>query len=300
MLNLKHITFNLRFSGLKGKCFKLRNDFLPQNGSTNFMKTTILHITILFISTLTFGQTQILKNYDFNEGGYYILGTYSESDRNGLRDSIGEFYTNDTSFLNQIKADWVFSIPGKKYACGYHYDISICKYGLILESFSINLNCDEIVTDKGYFYFHSDKLRKYYGRFKKPYRKRNDFDNIEKARAYRDSILNDNNLIMTPSPNWTTYEGTFQFEYECKEGSKDCNFENTKRTLGQITKIIKEKYPNENFEIYEMGGSLMTITVEVKCNRTLSDKFDLFIRDSESYFGKFKPYRLDLTTYWKR
>jgi hypothetical protein len=244
------------------------------------------------------GQTQILKDYDFNEGGYYILGTYSESDRSGLRDSIGEFYTNDTSILNQIKSDWVFSIPGKKYACGYHYNVFVCKNGVVLESFRINLNCDEIVTDEGYFYFHSDKLRKYYGIFKKPYRKSEDFENINSAREYRDSILKNENLIMTPTPRWTKFEGEFDFTYKCDENKKTC-FEKEDSLKVVIENKIRKTYPDEEFELSDRGGSWTTIDQIVYCNKSLSDKFDLFYRD-DGYFGEWRPFRLSLTTYWIR
>ena len=263
------------------------------------MKRLILQITFLLLVVTTFGQTQLLKAYDFDKGGYYLLGTFSESDENSLQDSLGEFYTDDISILNQFKKEWTFTEPGKKYACGYHYNIYICKDGLALESFSINLNCNEIVSDKGYFYFDSQKLRMFYGKLKKPIRKRKSFAEFKEARTYRDSILHNEKLIMSPTPNWAKYEGTFQFEYECEDGSKDCNYEYRERTLKKIEQEISKEYPNEKFEIYEMGDSLMTITVEVKCNKTLADKFALFKRDKESYFGKFKPYRLGLTTYWK-
>src|SRR5687767_9322662 len=94
--------------------------------------------------TYSFGQTELLKKYNFDEGGYYILGVRSESDRNALADSLGEFYTDDIKILNAIKKEWVFKKPSPKFACGYHYEVIVCKNGVGLESFSINLNCDEI------------------------------------------------------------------------------------------------------------------------------------------------------------
>ncbi|PCJ67757.1 MAG: hypothetical protein COA58_01075 [Bacteroidetes bacterium] len=242
----------------------------------------------------------MFKDYNFEQGGYSILGTFSRSDRNSLQDSLGEFYTDEIAILNQFKAEWTFSIPGKKFACGYHYRVFLCKNGSILKEIRINLNCNEIVSDEGYFYFDNDKLSMFYGKMNKPSKVTKQFKDILKARAYRDSILNIKRLIMTPSPSWTTYEGEFYFEYECEDSSTDCLFENTKRTLKTLDSIIRRTYPNETFELQEMGGSLMTIRVQVQCNKSLSDKFKLFNRGSEQYFEKFTPYRLKVKSYWRK
>ena len=88
-----------------------------------------LSITFTFLSLAVLGQTKLLSDYDFEKGGYSILGTFAESDRNGLKDSIGEFYTDDISILNRFKKEWVFDKPGKKYSCGYHYTVYVCKNG---------------------------------------------------------------------------------------------------------------------------------------------------------------------------
>lgn len=257
------------------------------------------HITtIIFflITSISFGQTQLLKKYDFDKGGYYLIGVRSESDRNGLADSLGEFYTDDIKILKAIKKEWTFKKPSPKYACGYHYEVVICKNGLELESFSINLNCNEIVSDNGYFYFETQQLRMFKDSFKKPFKKQENFTSLTAARNYRLHILKDTNLILTPTPEWTKYEGTFQFDYECPKGSKDCEYENKQKKLKDIEKEIKKTYPNENFELDERGGSLTSIIVEVKCNKTLADKFGLYKRDLE--FNKWEPFNLWFYTFW--
>lgn len=256
----------------------------------------ILNIILFLLFRSSFGQTQVFEDYNFDEGAYYLLGTFSESDRNTLRDSLGEFYTDDISLLNQFKKEWVFTVPGKKYACGYHYNIYLCKDGLIQKSFSINLNCNEIASDEGYFYFDTQKLRMFYGKFKKPKKKRRTFDDVSIARAYRDSILRDDNLIMTPTPTWTRFEGGFDFTYKCDENKKTC-FEKEDSLKVVIESEIRMTYPDEEFQLSDRGGSWTEILQTVYCNKSLSDKFALFYRD-DGYFGKWKPFRLYLATYW--
>ena len=243
------------------------------------------------------GQTQLLKDYDFNKGGYYILGTFSESDRNGLQDSLGEFYTNDISVLNQLKKEWTFKKPSPQYACGYHYIVYICRNGKEIESFGINLNCNEIATSKGFFFFDTKKLRMFYDKLKKPFRESSNFTSVTDARNYRTKILSDSSLIMTFTPDWTKYEGTFDFKYKCKTGTKAC-IEKKDSLINMMKKEIMKQYPDENFELSVRGESMNEIEQTVSCNKTLSDRFNLYVRDTSSYFGKWEPYELTLTTYW--
>jgi hypothetical protein len=251
------------------------------------------HITLLLIlmATLSFGQAQLLKKYDFDKGGYYLIGVRSESDPNTLADSLGEFYTDDLKILNAIKKEWTFTKPSPQYACGYHYEVIICKGGLELESFSINLNCNEIATDQGYFYFDAQQLRMFKDSFKKPFRKIEKFTVLAEARNYRNSILKDQGLILTPTPIWTKYEGSFKFNYDCK----NC-FDNEDKLLKRLTEEIKLKYAGEPFELDGRGGSNSELFVEVRSNKSLSDKFSSYKRDLE--FDDWKPYHLWFYTYW--
>ncbi|MHB1278966.1 MAG: hypothetical protein ACYC1Q_11280 [Bacteroidia bacterium] len=260
------------------------------------MKTILLHVSFLLLTSSTFGQTQILKEYDFDKGGYYILGTRSESDRNSLYDSLGEFYTDDVNILNTFKNTWTFSKPGKKYACGYHYTIFVCKGGHILKSIRVNLTCEELVTDEGYFYFDTNLLRQFYGQLKKPYSQRHTFKTITEARKFRLDILKDTTLIMTPNPCWTEYEGSFQFTYKCPEGTTEC-LDEEETIIKSIEAELKKKYPDENFMLENAGGSLTEIYLEITCNQSLSDKFDLYYRDIQCNSGKWETFDLNLVTY---
>ncbi|MFD1605823.1 hypothetical protein ACFSC2_24005 [Flavobacterium artemisiae] len=261
------------------------------------MKKTILLIAITFLSICSFAQTQTMKNYDFNKGGYYILGLYSENNKNALRDSIGEFYTDDIKVLNQFKKVWTFNKPSKKYSCGYHYDIFICKKGQILESYAINLECKVIVTDKGYFYFDTNKLREFYGKLKKPIRQNKIFETVTEGRLYREKMIADEKLIMTPNPNWLEFEGSFRFTYNCKKGTKDCLDEDNK-IYNSIVSRVKKQFPHEKFKMKNVGGSWTEIEIEITCNKTLSDQFNFKDLERNEYFGKWEPFKVKLDSYW--
>ncbi|HWY33361.1 MAG TPA: hypothetical protein VNX68_01865, partial [Nitrosopumilaceae archaeon] len=59
---------------------------------------------------------------------------------------------------------------------------------------------------------------------------------------------------------------------------------------------MKTKYPNEDFVLSDVGGSRTELFVEVMCNKTLSDKFNLYIRNAE--YDKWEPFRFDLGSFW--
>jgi len=259
------------------------------------MKSTLLQITLLLLTVSTFGQTQLLKSYDFDQGGYYLLGLRSESDPNGLADSLREFYTDNVEVLNAIKKEWTFKKPSPQYACGYHYTILICKDGSEIERFSINLNCNEIATDMGYFYFETQQLRMFKDSFKKPFRKHEVFSSLTEARNYRIKINTQPSLIYTPTPIWTKYEGTFTFIYNCHKDTGDC-LNNEKEVLIQLKSEMANTYTEESFEITSSGGSSDYLFVNVKCNKSLADKWKQ--SNGHVVFGNWKPYDFNFSTYW--
>ena len=262
------------------------------------MKHILKIVLLLGTCSLLRGQAVFLKDYDFDTGGYYLVGARSESDPNGLADSLGEFYTDDIATLNRIKKEWVFKKPGKQYACGYHYIVHVCKCGQSVENFAINLNCREIVGDKGYFYFDIKKLRMFKDDFKKVHSQYQRFNTLELARQKRDSLLKNKKVLLVEAPRWTRYEGTFRFTYVCDPKTKWCLSAGDK-ILPKLSLEIKQKFPGEMFELSDVGGSASDLFVEVTCNKTLADKFNLYKRDtSATSLDKWTPFDYVLGWYW--
>jgi hypothetical protein len=185
------------------------------------MKKGIWNLWFLMLSIIASGQTEPLKKYDFEKGGYSIVGIFAESDPNGLRDSLGEFYIRDLAVLNQWKKEWSFEVPGKQYACGYHYMIYVCRNGAILERFALNLNCNEIVSDQGAFYFDAQKLRLFKGLVQKAFKQVQRFKSIDEGKKERTQIMQDSSLLFVENPMWATFEGEFQFTYKCPAKTQD-------------------------------------------------------------------------------
>lgn len=255
-----------------------------------------LIFTLLFCvsSILSIGQVQPLNKFDFSNGEYYLIGfPWGGADQNDLAEELGEWYTNDTDVLNEFKSKWTFVEPGRKFACGYHYEVHLCKNGQSVKEFLINLNCKEIVTDEGYFYFEPDKLSSLKDKLKKPISKYESFDSIGSARSYHQKILSNDFLIWTDNPEWLKFEGSFSFNFKCKDKNIDC-LDNEEKILIELHQEISSKYPNENFELNGGGGSNSELFVNINCNKSLSDKFDLY----EKSWNKWKANKLRLRSYW--
>jgi hypothetical protein len=262
------------------------------------MKQVITIILFILTTTLTYGQTKLLEKYNFAEGGYYLLGIRSKSDYNGLADSLGNFYINDINILNAIKKEWVFTTPSPMYACGYHYVIVVCRNGLELESFDINLNCNVITTDNGYFYFDVQKLQKFKDYCKKAFKKSMHFTSLVDARSHAKKILQESTLILTSvlKDNIIRYEGSFEFTYTCSRKVKDC-FDTMEQVSAQLTKEIQLKYPDELFELRCMGGTKSELFIGITCKESLANKFDLYGVKSPT-FKKWDFSSSMLYTFW--
>lgn len=255
------------------------------------MKNYILFFILVFLPVTSYSSTKLFKDYKFEDGGYYIIGAFSESDKNSLCDSLGQFYTDSLPILNLFKEEWQFDKPGMQYSCGYHYCLYLCKNKICLKTIRINLNCNEIVSDEGYFYFNTDKLRKFTGKLKKVKSVYESFGSLEEARTKRTQTLNQPKLLFTPEEFWINFEGRFSFTYTYIKG-KDGYKTQKSIILNKLSEEIRNKYPDEKFTLFDVGGSKEEMFISVHCNKSLSDKFTIYPR------GAWTPFYLHMTSYW--
>ena len=253
----------------------------------------ILSVTFLSFSSVH-SQIQPLGEFDFSDGEYSLIGfIWGGSGYNKLVDSLGEWYTDDVDVLNEFKSTWIFEKPGKQYICGYHYEIHLCKNGESVKKFLLNLNCREIVTDEGYFYFNPDMMAAMKNKLQKPIAKIKKFGSISTARNYHAKILNNDSLIWTPNPLWLKFEGSFSFNYECRDKTINC-LDYQEKILKKLTEEIQNQYPGEKFKLSTDGGSNTHLFIKIKCDQSLAEMFNLYPRSR----NKWDPYKLILSSYW--
>ncbi len=236
------------------------------------MRQTLFTLLLLLCTMPCLGQAAPFEKYHFEDGGYTFLGIFSHHDDHPLQKKMGEFYTDDVSVLNAIKKDWVFKKPQYMHACGYHYDIILLKNGKEVDSFAINLECNELVTSNGSVYFDLKKLEAFSSRFKHLKKETREFPTAPDARRFLNDVSNTPEFAYAWPPNWLSYEGKFQFQAKCPANlGEDCWMSNiSDKLISRLHSEITKKYPGELFELKTSGGMTGGIAfVEVRCDKSL-------------------------------
>lgn len=261
-------------------------------------------IIALFVvsATTACAQYRPFDKYDFDEGGYALIGVFENYSDHPVQKSVGEFYTDDVALLNEIKRVWSFPREQVMHACGYHYHVMLIRHGTKVNELSINLECNEVVTALGSRVFDSSLLTKFSSRLQKLVSRSEEFPSIEKAREYWTRIKQDQNFVYAYEPQWLEYEGSFQFQVQCPAEDPNCYMSGRDESLlAEVRKKITVAFPEEKFEIRSTGGtSDGEAFVEIKCNKSLEAKFDIYDRWNGEGFGRWKPFHLELRSYWKK
>jgi hypothetical protein len=269
------------------------------------MRSIFFYIALVFpliASQTSSAQYRPFEKYNFEDGGYTLVGVFEHYTDHKVQKKVGEFYTDDLAVLNAIKKAWNFPKTQRMYACGYHYYLVLMRNGIRVDDLSINLDCNEIVTEKGSRVFSSSLLTSFSSRLKPLFSRSDEFSSVEKAREYWTQIKRNQNFAYAYEPRWLKYEGNFGFRAQCPKGSSDCYM--TGRD-GKIMATIRDKiassYPDEKFELRSNGGtSTGEIFFEIQCDKSLESKFDIYDRWDKEAFGKWQPFPLVLRSYWKK
>ncbi len=266
------------------------------------MRQTLFTFLLLLFTMPCLGQAAPFEKYHFEDGGYTFLGIFSHHDNHPLQKKMGEFYTDDLPVLNAIKKAWKFKKPQYQHACGYHYQIILQKNGESIDSWPINLECNEMVTEQGSVYFDLKKLQMFAPKFKHLRAERREFVTASEARRFLAEAKRAEAFIYAWPPRWLIYEGEFQFGMKCPADlGKDCYMTAMADKLeSRLREELSSKYPGESFELKASGGSSNgDVFVRIKCTKSLEEKFDIYDRWGKTAFGKWEPYHLTLTFYRK-
>jgi hypothetical protein len=242
------------------------------------------------------GPKQVLGDYDFSLGGYTLVALSSSFDSLPLKDSLGEFYTDDIAVLKAMQQAWTFDKMLSEDMCGDDYEITLFKDTTKLVEIGINLHCDRIHSDLGTYRFDAQLLRMFYGKFKPVRTEVKEFTSVAEARAYRLNVLNDPKLLSEYRPKWVDYEGAFDFTVNAKKY-------HLKGDIYEVQNWVQAKldkaYPNEHFRLSVFGGQAPMMEFVLQCDRPLADRFTLFGHDPKAATHVWEPYKLRLFTYWR-
>jgi hypothetical protein len=270
---------------------------------------------ILLITSNCIAQNKakaLLKEFNFDNGGYFLLGHDGIKNTDSILGAYGDFYIDDIPTLNEIKSNWKFH-PKKesRLKCKQFYALDICKNGYSEKELFIKNDCGKIIwfdEDTNHINFYTYKLQEYEyafsdselikfkNSFKKAFKEEKKFESLEQARNYRDSILNDTNLIMTDEDAWVKFEGTFVITYFHNLNFNWKHYEHlTNTALTNLSKEIKKKYPGQPFYLEGQGTDDKEVIVEIYCNKELSDKFILYPIEC----CKWEQFEPILVSYWR-
>jgi hypothetical protein len=247
-------------------------------------------------------QYRPFDRFNFEDGGYTLLGIFEHHDDHPVQKKVGEFYTDNITVLNAVKKAWNFPRTQAMHACGYHYNIVLLHKGKRVEDLSINLDCKEVVTDKGSRLFDSSLLTRFSTRFTHLFSRSSNFSSIEAARDYWFRMRQNDDFVYAFEPEWLKYEGSFRFRTQCPKETKDCYmFGRDGEILAAVREKIARSYPGEKFELKSSGGSSDgEAFFEIECDGSLEAKFDVYDRWNKEHFGKWEPFALELRSYWKK
>ena len=123
-------------------------------------KLLLLILTMIFFLSCG-NKVQLFEKYDFNSGEYSLHGILSEGDPSYFTEEIGDFMITDTIVLNKIKNEWKVPLTDKRMPCGYSYIIVLMKGDSCVDHFGINLECEYLCCDEGWYDFPAKLLHKY-------------------------------------------------------------------------------------------------------------------------------------------
>ena len=184
----------------------------PKSGRRKPMKNSFSILIILLLLTGPSSGQQILKSFEFNQGGYYIciLQGPSGTDR-GIptfdtctqypSDTTSFFYTSDTVILNRLKKEvLLYKKPSENgisiiYHCGYPDLFCVFKDGRLLLRFPANIECGYMNTSMGQMLFKSKTLQKYKVRFRPLVVNYTCIDNTTERLNFIEKIQKDSSIV---------------------------------------------------------------------------------------------------------
>lgn len=248
----------------------------------------------LAVTMNSWGQYSPLTKYNFSNGNYFLIGLKTIR-YNGrmIPDSSGHFYISNIQVLNEIKKEWVFRKRAPIEQCDFDYTVYICIGQKAVDSFFINLLCEEINFDYYTSYrFDPHQLNMFKNSFQNLTLKIEGFPSISEGRLAVKNIEMKTDLLITNKPDWLKYDGEFNFTYPHPPIKNRKEFD---KMFEHLKAEFQKNFPGEVFELEDAGGSRDELFVNVKSSEALYNKFKLYPLN----WKKWEPYEPILTSYWK-
>lgn len=263
---------------------------MKQSKNEKLMKLTLI---LLFLCSSINAQYQFyapFENFDMSSGDFKFIGSYSFAvNKTPIVDSLKQFYIDDLKSLKWIKDNWRFNKYSPAYECGYDYNFYLVKDGEVLDSFSLNIECRELVTKIDSFDFDPGLLSYLIGKTKPMIRKYKKFENRKEGLLYLDSIKQDSKYLAHKPKPWIEFEGKFEFKFDDFQ-----NFKNAETLITNLENKIEKVY-GKKFQLDLSQASRDYFNFYLFTTKEIYEAFDMFEITRE-----WKPLKkIDLIAYYR-
>jgi hypothetical protein len=231
----------------------------------------------------------VFDEYDFNIGGYKFYATFwaDEDWGSDLADSVGMFYINDISKLNELKSSWKLPVDNAFYSCGYDYNFYLTYNDSVVSTMSLNIKCHSLVDKNRSYYFRRDNFNVFSSGIKKLEEIKH--EKITKSEVFEiiDKCKTDENFFTPiskddPSLNFMGY---FTFNHQ--------------RTSNDEYDVITENYRNiikktsrDPFSIDTIFSDSRLYHYIVNCSKKVYDNFDVSNKERYVKYNPLKTIRV--------
>lgn len=192
-----------------------------------------IFIQSAFLFILSYGQTEIFRDYDFGEGKFSLVFLNVEllkedeiavGDSNEIKaptkpiisiDRRKHYILENKQDLNDIKDSWKGTRVDYMYMCWYDYFIYLLKDGEVISEMRANFECKELLVDGVPYEFDSTLITSVIPKGERLYKIELEFDSIKEGRRFYNQTVTNPELLMRNyhRPAWVDYDGQFRVEY---------------------------------------------------------------------------------------
>lgn len=230
------------------------------------MKRAVVSLLLLCLYALGFAHINPLENYDFTSGEYaFFLIAEPNFSADGInREGTG--YSDDPATLQQIQRLWKLNYsPADDEEPATHYAY-LHKNGQAIARFGIHLGSELLFVDRTPLKFTIQDYQTT-RRLLTPFQiKTTQFQSREAALAHHQQLSENEAVIWHYTPDWVTYEGTFQFTYRCIDACKEDPLMNTANAKSVIDSLFHRKFPDAEFKMSSTSTSRTLISLSLLCH----------------------------------
>lgn len=118
----------------------------------------IIFFTLLFFLVSCKKDVEIFDNYNFDSGEYKLYACLDEGTPTEFVSKTDDFIITDTKTLKEIKNIWKLHLTNDRWACGTNYSLYLMKEDTCVDLLQINMECEFLMCNKGYFFFPKNLL----------------------------------------------------------------------------------------------------------------------------------------------